>query len=302
MGAVVGGKLYLFSGYSYPTNSYNPIRRIDVYEPATQTWTRLADMPKGFTHAGVANDAENVYFAGGYTENSTQSGQIFRTAEVWQYNVGADRWNNLPALPAARAAGALALVGRTLHYFGGHERLQTHTCNTGSIPLDKAEHWALDLDNLQAGWVAKAPLLEPRNHLGAVALGGSVYAVGGQRNCDATTQTQRDVERYDPQTDTWTPVAPLPAYNGTYGRGHITNATFVRNGKIVIAGGEYRHVAPIADVVTFDPASGQWSTLTPLPQARYSGVVGVINDTIYFATGSTTGGAFTNTLFQGTFD
>ena len=259
-------------------------------------------MPKGFTHAGVTNDGASFYFAGGYTENATLDGQIFQSSEVWRYDVAANSWSTLPPLPEARASGGLVLAGRALHYFGGHERTQTHTCNTGGIPLDKVEHWALDLDNLSAGWVAKAPLPNPRNHLGAVEFGGKIYVVGGQRNCDVTTQTQRHLDSYDPGTDTWTSLAPLPAYNGTYGRGHITNSTLVRNGKLIVVGGEYKFVGPIADVIEYDPASGQWSSLAPLPQARYSGVAGVIDDTIYYASGSTTNNGFTNTLFRGTFD
>src|SRR3989440_7720577 len=61
--AVVGGKLYVFGGFS---GDPGPVKRSDVYDPVPNTWTQIADMPKRLTHAGVAVHGRNVYIAGGY--------------------------------------------------------------------------------------------------------------------------------------------------------------------------------------------------------------------------------------------
>src|SRR5687768_16300694 len=49
--AVVKTRLYVFGGFS---GYLGPVKRSDVYDPATNTWTRIADMPTRLTHAGVA--------------------------------------------------------------------------------------------------------------------------------------------------------------------------------------------------------------------------------------------------------
>jgi N-acetylneuraminic acid mutarotase len=57
-------------------------------------------------------------------------------------------------------------------------------------------------------------------------------------------------------------------------------------GRIVVAGGESSHNAPVADVFAYDPAQDKWTTLTSLPAARFSGVADAIGGKIYFTTGS----------------
>src|SRR4051812_38561864 len=65
-GATLFGRLYVFGGYEDSTFRLYP--RSDVYDPATNAWTQLADMPVATTHAGTTTDvgSDSVYFAGGY--------------------------------------------------------------------------------------------------------------------------------------------------------------------------------------------------------------------------------------------
>src|SRR4029078_8271252 len=108
---------------------------------------------------------------------------------------------------------------------------------------DKPEHWALDLKALSPTWAARAPMLTLRNHMGAVALNGKVYAIGGQQKQDAPLVTQTAGEVYDPATDKWAAVKPL-----SLARSHISSATLVVNGRIVTIGGEISYNNPISKV------------------------------------------------------
>jgi hypothetical protein len=138
---VVNGKLYVFGGY--PTSSQVPQVRSDVYDPVADSWTRIADMPRKLTHAGVAVDGRNVYFAGGYIGTAaTGYAQQFGTEEVWRYNVDTNQYTRMTDLPARLAGGGLVVVGRNLHYFGGNNASRQ----------DVAGHYALNLDNPAAGW------------------------------------------------------------------------------------------------------------------------------------------------------
>lgn len=58
------GRLHVFGGYTGAPD-YTPTRRVDAYDPATDTWTRRRDLPTGLSHAGVAAGGRYVYFAGG---------------------------------------------------------------------------------------------------------------------------------------------------------------------------------------------------------------------------------------------
>src|SRR5215213_8540902 len=116
VGAAVDGKLYVFGGYTDGT-SIPKSRRGDVYDPATDSWTQLADAPAGLTHCGVAVDGRDIYFAGGVVGTDTQE-KVNAVTNVWKYNVDTDTWSNVTPLPQPRGAGALVLLGRSLHFFG----------------------------------------------------------------------------------------------------------------------------------------------------------------------------------------
>ena len=92
-GLVLDGKLYSFGGFdeTKTPSIYTPTDRAYVYDPATDAWTAIANMPPmqdgtvpgGTTHTGTATDGTDIYFAGGYTAkgeaNGGATGQIFGT-------------------------------------------------------------------------------------------------------------------------------------------------------------------------------------------------------------------------------
>lgn len=275
--AAIGGKLYVFGGFS---GDDGPVARSDVYDPATDTWTRIADMPTRLTHAGAAADGRDVYFVGGYIGTGPGYKQQFGTLEVWRYNVDADAYSRLPDLPAARAGGGAAVIGRTLHYFGGNDAARQ----------DVGDHFALNLDNPDAGWSSRAALPDARSHMGYAALGGLIYAIGGQTGNDEGLTTTAAVHAYDPAADAWSPRASMPKAVS-----HVSSSTVVIGGRILVFGGETGHNQPIADAYAFDPAANAWATLTPLPAPRFSGVAAAIGDLLYFTSGSSKQDTFLGT-------
>jgi N-acetylneuraminic acid mutarotase len=269
--ATIDGKIYVFGGFAKDANGEGPIARSDVYDPASDTWSRIADMPRAYSHVGVAVDGHDVYFCGGYygTQPGTYA-QVFGTNEVWRYNVDSNTYTPMPALPAALAGGGAAIIGRQLHYFGGFE-LSRQDVNV---------HYVLDLDNPSAGWHTAAPMLLSTNHLGAVTFGGKIYAIAGQTGHDENLVTRDDVQIYDPATDRWTAGAPMPAP-----RSHMASATFVMGDRILVISGESANGVETDTVFAYTPATNSWQTLTPLPALRFSGVGAVVNGRIYYTTG-----------------
>lgn len=279
MGAVVNGKLYLFGGYIDKT--FKPTSRGDVYDPAANRWTQIAGLPFGVSHMGTAAVGDSIYFAGGYP--ATRTGQSFTTNAVWRYDIQTNAFaTDLPKLPSARGGGALVALGRALHFFGGSDAARK----------DAAQHWRLDLDQLGAGWVVKAPLPLATNHIAGAVVGGKIYAIGGQQNQDRAAVQRADVQVYDPATDAWTSRTPLPL-----ARSHTTSSTFVRDGQIIVLGGLGPGNRVINRVDRYDPDTNAWAALTPLPGGRLSGVADVLGDgRIVFSTGS-----MTRTTWIGTF-
>nr|WP_304608466.1 malectin domain-containing carbohydrate-binding protein [Pontibacter anaerobius] len=293
-GEAVGGKLYTFGGFDSQKTTFTPTSRAYVYDPVVNSWSAIASMPPmngtnygGVTHAGFATDGTDIYFAGGYTSNSTGSGQIFGTKEAWKYIVKENRYERLPDLPVTISAGQLEYENGKLHHIAGTNSSRT---------MDLGDHYVLDLDNLAAGWKTLAALPAPRQHAGSAVYEGKIYYIGGQTGHDSELVASKEVHRYDPSSNTWTKMADLPVPSGTTGRGHISSSVIIVGSRILVLGGETVHSSGSTNMVSaYSPATNTWESLTPLPQNRYSGVAANLGGSLFY-----TGGAKTSTTFKGT--
>jgi len=269
MVAAVDGKMYVFGGYTNTT--FTPTPRVDVYDPASDTWTQLigSDMPLPTTHSGCTVIGHDVYLAGGYPIQSDGTGQNFSTNQVWKFNIDSKQWTQLPSLPSPRGGGGMTSLDGKLHFVAGADAAR----------IDRADHWVLDL-NGGTSWTAAAPIPTLRNHLGLTTLGGKIYAIGGQQNQDAAEIPQSAVEVYDATTNTWSAAAPMP-----FGRSHINAAILTIGDRIVTFGGETTFNNSVANVSAYDPATNTWSEMSPLPTKRSSGVAAFLNGEIYYSGG-----------------
>jgi N-acetylneuraminic acid mutarotase len=246
-----------------------------VYDPETDAWTRIEDLPTRLTHAGATSFGREIFLAGGYVgiDHPTDPFvQQFGTTDAWRFNVDTQQWTPLPDLPKAVASGGLVVLQRKLHYFAGNN----------SSRADIGDHYVLDLSNVGAGWMTAASLPNPRSHLGYATADGKIYALAGQSGNDENLTTTNAVHVWDPASPgAWTSAASAPANVS-----HISSSTFEIGNRIILAGGESDHEAPVSSVRAFDHRAGTWQTLTSLPAARFSGVATAIDGIMFFTTGS----------------
>jgi len=270
-GAVVDGRVYVFGGF-FKRRGLVAARRVDVYDPALDRWSRRADMPLAVTHIVAAVDGDRVWFAGGY--EGDDPGRV--VAWVLRYDAREDAWGEGPRLPQPRASGALVRRGRHLHYFGGfaHDRNTTY-----------GDHWALELGG-DGGWEPRAPLPEPRGHLAGAVLDDTIYAIGGQFNHDDDRRDVTFVHAWDPASDRWREVAPLPQR-----RSHHELSTFAYEDRILACGGRSEpgtHRGNTLDFcVAYEPETDRWTEELTLPRALLAPVVVPLDGRLFLTNGST---------------
>ena len=249
---VINDQLVVFGGFNVVMSGGVPVAleaqvRVDSYDPATNVWTRLNDMPAAVTHIFPVRDNNTIWFVGGFVGDDPGPA----TADVWLYDVSSDSWSAGPPLPAPRAGGTVAIWGRELHYIGGFaDRNDTRT-----------EHYVLDLDN-PTDWTTSTPMPEARGHSAGAAVAGIIYVIGGQIRHDDSPTDQSEVFAFDSSTDRWSQVADLPT-----ARSHFEPGTFVSDGRIIIAGGR-NNVAfqpALSDISMYDPALDIWLAIPALP-------------------------------------
>lgn len=124
-------------------------------------------------------------------------------------------------------------------------------------------------------WSRLAPSGFPRQEVSWVRVGDRFYLAGGDRRQEA----------YDPLTDTWHDVAPLPEKLD-----HIQGVPL--GGRIYYIGGLSSFPKPaVGTVWIYDPKTDSFSRGAPMPRPRGAGGVAVHEGKVYYAGGLSQGKA-----------
>ena len=115
-------------------------------------------------------------------------------------------------------------------------------------------------------WQTKAPMSQARTGLGVAVVDGKIYAIGGytEHDDDVPVNGVGTNERYDPETDTWITLTPMPTPRGNF-------AIAAYEGKIYCIGGYDRgniYATSIKDFVVnevYDTVTDSWSTKADAP-------------------------------------
>lgn len=192
----IDGKLYVVGGCINSDCRIGWTNILEVYDPATDTWTTKASMPTARAGASEGVIAGQLYVAGGF--QSCGACLALNTLEV--YDPATNTWTTKASMPTARSHMGGAVINGKLHVVGGVNI---------SFPGDPATTLAtLEVyDPSTDAWTTKAPMPIPRQVLGAGEVNGILYAVSGTLADGTAVNT---VEAYDPATDAWTTVAPIP--------------------------------------------------------------------------------------------
>jgi uncharacterized protein (TIGR03437 family) len=213
MAAAVGGRLYMIGGQTTDAGSGNFSDRVFEYDPAARQWRERSPMPTA-RGAGVAVVWEDLIYVAG--------GRPPRGADFAVYDPRADSWRALPDLPTQRNHLAGAAVGGRIYIAGG--RFEGGANSPQSAAL---EAW-----DVAAGvWAPRARMPRPRGGINGLEAYGCIHVFGGEGNTGAPNGLYADHDVYNPATDSWSSLAPMPtAVHG------VTGAVFL-GGLIYLPGG-----------------------------------------------------------------
>ena len=121
-------------------------------------------------------------------------------------------------------------------------------------------------------WNTKAPMPSSRGYLGAAALGGKVYALGGFFGGVVAMN-----EEYDPALNAWVTKAPMPS-----AREYL--AAVSAAGKIYAVGGSDGSYLGVNEA--YDPAANTWATKAAMPTPRSAFAAASISGRLYALGGS----------------
>ena len=117
-------------------------------------------------------------------------------------------------------------------------------------------------------WAARTDMPTARNSFAAVALGGKIYAVGGQDGGGFLDKN----EEYDPASDSWITKTTMPT-----ARSELAAAAAA--GKLYALGGSGSGLLAVNE--EYDPEANAWTTKAPMLTSRSSLAAAGVNGKIY---------------------
>jgi N-acetylneuraminic acid mutarotase len=105
-----------------------PLSTVEVYDPASDTWTQSSDMP-GFRQSHSASVVDGkMYIVGGmdfelvepFNEGMLDEGEVDELLSiVYVYDPGTDTWTTSPSLPKSREGHTTNVVDGKIYLIGG---------------------------------------------------------------------------------------------------------------------------------------------------------------------------------------
>ena len=195
-------------------------------------------------------------------------------------------WDPLPPMASARSAFAATTIDGKLYAIGGF----------GSWPLmnDWAAQKTAEVFDPNIGLWTPLPSMDTgRSRLGAAAMDGKIYVIGGADTDHAPLATG---EVFDPNTGVWTPLPLMLSARMNLAAAEVDGKLYAIGGhKLYAIGGHDRHLVTLSTAEVFDPNVGVWVSLPPMASARSSMSAVAMDGKLYVVGGANNDGFWATT-------
>jgi N-acetylneuraminic acid mutarotase len=222
--AAVAGKLYLIGGFREASST--PTGAVRIYDPATRAWHDGAPMPTPRGALAVVVLDGKVHAIGGnaprgrdlpaHEHGTSRSDRSVGTHEV--YDPATDSWTRRAPMPTARNHLGAAVIGGRIHAVGGRV--------PGDMELTTHEVY----DPATDAWAEAPPMPTGRSGIAVVAHGERLYVFGGETVRLLVRKTFDRAERFDPGTDRWERLPPMPTARHGLGAASFGDGIYVMGG------------------------------------------------------------------------
>ncbi|MEV4805374.1 DUF6603 domain-containing protein [Nonomuraea sp. NPDC049421] len=252
----------------------------EVYDPIAERWTAV---PAGtFTptarhgHTATLLASQKVLVTGG-TGRRDGEPAVLDSAHLFDPATGT--WQDTAPMTDARTGHqAVRLRDGRILVIGG--ALLT---GTGRAALAYCEIYA----PATGTWTPAGSLTTPRaGHQATLLPNGTVLVTGGDTLAGRHGTTYRagsldSAELYNPATDTWTAVAPMPGGRSRH------RAVLLPSGKVLVLGGTSgpRFAAGFRNAATYDPGTDTWTSTGALATGRWDFAALLLTDGRVLAAG-----------------
>ena len=260
------GRVLVAGGFQGPAVRTAPTATAEIYDPTSDTWTRLPDMSarRSRTRAALLPDGR-VLVAGGVPVwdapfTTLDSAEIFDPATA--------TWQPAASMSAPRYVQTMTLLCE-------HDRVLAaggwngSPFATGLESVPTAELYAPGVNQ----WSSAPGMAFRHHHSATLLLDGRVLVAAGNRGSSGLA------EIFDPDSGSWSAA-------GTLGDSRFKHrAVRFPDGRVLVAGGFNSGGASLRDVWIFDPATNGWTPTAPLDVDRVELVLQLLDSSSVLAAG-----------------
>ena len=264
--AILDDKIYVAGGQG---SKVKKDKIVEVYDIKSNQWTKGISLPEPLDHLGMASYEGKLYVVGGAHKYGYSNKLLI-------YDPSTNNWTEGKPMPGARTALTANFIDGKLYAVGGVD--DVHNVVATNFVYDPVNDT----------WTEKAPMPTARHHLTSSVVNDKLYVIGGRIFGDgipepfvnAKARSNFDVnEMYDPATDTWTKLKPMPSKRSGLASASIGNDIYVFGGEKINGTFENNE--------KYDTIKNIWTKESPLPTARLGLKAVAVDNTIYVIGGKT---------------
>ena len=271
--AVVNDKIYVIGGTLENIEAPDGVSTVEEYDPQTNTWRQVADMPtrRYYPKAAVVNDT--IYVFGGWYE--VKGVKTEYPVRVEAYDPITDTWTRKKDMPVPRVHPAVGAVDGKIFIIGG----STGWGWENERRMDRVDIYDPATDTWEQG-----PKMPTRRdaYLGGV-VNNHIYVIGGYGPPGG--QVLSAIEEYDPISCQWQRKKDMLNVKFSF-------RTAVVEGEIYVIGGIQAFPQYLATVDVYNPQTETWRDIPAMPNPMYPQAAATVNDKIYVFGGTGVGGQF----------
>ena len=157
-------------------------------------------------------------------------------------------WTTAAPAPTQRTEVAAAAIEGKIYVVGGFNKPNLNNALKFAISNEVTVY-----DTAADSWSFTTPLPEGRHHAGIASLNGLLYVVGGfTKSFLSVWHAVATVYQYNPVTQEWRELAPMPTARGALGVAVYQNRLYA------IGGYDGKHNSGAVEI--FDPQTNTWSS------------------------------------------
>src|SRR6202051_123367 len=242
--AAANGKIYVMGGFVPPKDTaipvggaWEPIDTAWEYEPAADSWKSLPPLPGKRGAALAAEVGGKIYVIGGATTVDGSKDPFFTffgpskvlaTNDV--YDPAKNKWESRTPMSVARNHAFGAAVNGKIYVIGGRTG---HGFILSATNTDVVEEY----NPVSDSWsVPKERMPTPRSGGASGTDGRRIYVAGGEVTTKELVGAFRAVEAYEPATNSWISLPPMPMPRHGIAGAVIGNELHLVSGMIQSAG------------------------------------------------------------------